>query len=124
MGFELIPLFFGAGAFALIAWGARARRSTGGLPQHWLPVTGRVVDAEPPQLVSYLTPNGRRVQLRGTLDPSYVVGQEVAVLVDPVDSTRARLVEADRAATSVARTLLILGVVSAVAAVLSVIAFG
>ncbi len=83
-----------------------------------------MVDAERPQLVAYLTPDGRRVELRGTLDPTYVVGQDVEVLVDPVDPTRARLVEADRAAALVVRILLSLAVGFALATVLAVLTFG
>ncbi|MGJ9423186.1 DUF3592 domain-containing protein [Aeromicrobium sp. CF3.5] len=124
MGLELIPLLFAAGAVAFVAWGARARRSVGTLPEHWQRTSGTVVDASRPQRVMYVTPDGRRVQLRGMLDPSYAVGQSVEVLVDPVDPTRARLVGADQAASSVARTMLLLGVVFAVAAVVAFIVFG
>ena len=52
------------------------------------------------------------------------MGQPVEVLVDPVDPTRARLVGADDAAASVARSMLALGVVFAVVAVVAFIVFG
>lgn len=124
MGLELIPLLFAAAAAVFVAWGARARQGVGTLPEHWRRIEGTVVDASRPQRVMYVTPDGRRVQLRGMLDPSYEVGQSVEVLVDPVDPTRARLVGADRAASSVARSMLVLGVGFAVAAVVAFIVFG
>lgn len=124
MGLELIPLLFAVGAAVFVAWGAQARKTVGTLPEHWRRIEGTVVDASRPQRVMYVTPDGRRVQLRGMLDPSYEVGQRVEVLVDPVDPTRARLVGADRAASSVARSMLALGAVFAVAAVVAFIAFG
>ncbi len=124
MGLELIPLLLAVGAVVFVAWGARARRTRGPLPEHWRRTSGTVVDASPPQRVMYVTPDGRRVQLRGMLDPSYAVGQSVEVLVDPVDPTRARLVGADQAASSVARSMLIVGAGFAVAAVVGFIAFG
>lgn len=123
MGLGLIPPVLGGIAIAFVVGGVAARRSLSNLPAHWKQVTGTVVNVERPQLVTYLTPDGRRVQLRGTLDPSYVVGQDVEVLVDPVDQTRARLVAADRAAATVARTLLVLAGVFVVATVLAAIAF-
>ncbi len=124
MGLELIPAVLGGITIAFVVGAVAARRSLNKLPAHWKPITGTVVEPERPQLVTYLTPDGRRVQLRGTLDPSYVVGQDVEVLVDPVDPTRARLVEADRAAVSVARLFVILAIGFGLATVLAVLTFG
>ncbi len=124
MGLELIPLLLAALAAVFIAWGVQARRSVGTLPQHWRRIEGTVVDASRPQRIMYVTPDGRRVQLRGMLDPSYEVGQPVEVLVDPVDPTRARLVGADRAASSVARSMLVLGAVFVVSAAVAFVVFG
>jgi hypothetical protein len=102
----------------------RTRRAAGNLPEHWLRLPGTVIDASRPQRIAYVTPDGRRVQLRGTLDPSYEVGQVVQVLVDPVDPTRARLVGADHAALSVGRTMIVLGTGSLLLAVVAFIVFG
>lgn len=124
MGLALIPAVLGGITIAFVVGALAARRSLNQLPDHWRPATGIVVNAERPQLVAYLTPDGRRVELRGTLDPTYVVGQDVEVLVDPIDPTRARLVEADRAAALVARILLTLSVGFGLAAVLAVLTFG
>lgn len=124
MGIDLIAPVLGGITIAFALGTIAARRSLNRLPAHWQLVTGTVVESEPPQLVTYLTPDGRRVQLRGTLDPTYAVGQSVEVLVDPVDPTRARLVEADRAAARVVRTLMTLGVGFAVATVLAFFTFG
>jgi hypothetical protein len=124
VGLEIVPLVLAALAVAFVMWGVQARRGAGDLPDHWRRVSGTVVDASRPQRVMYVTPDGRRVQVRGTLDPTYEVGQDVEVLVDPVDPTRARLVEADRAAARVGRTMLVLGAVFAVAAALALFTFG
>ena len=52
-----------------------------------------------------------------------MVGQTVEVLVDPVDPTRARLVAADRAAFTVARSMLALGVILLVLGAVAVVVF-
>lgn len=113
MGLIVLPLILLLAGGWLTGWGIRRRRYRGA-PQGWRRVTGTVVDtgdgiAAPPR-IEYRTPDGRRLRVPGPMSPSFAVGDEVAVLLDPADPTRARLGLADREASRVVRLLLVSGV--------------
>lgn len=108
----------------LAGWGFMRRRALGGLPDGWRRVVGTVIDlgngdTAPPR-IEYRTPDGRRLRVPGPMATPFTVGDEVAVLIDPTDVTRARLDLTEREAVRVVQlligvgaVLLVLGVVGA-----------
>jgi hypothetical protein len=110
----------------LVWWGIRRRSALGRLPDGWRRVTGSVIDVgdggDTPPRIEYRTPDGRRLRVPGPMATPFEVGQEIAVLIDPADPTRARLDLTEREAArlvtllvSVGAVLLLLGAVTAVA---------
>ncbi|MET0931639.1 MAG: DUF3592 domain-containing protein [Aeromicrobium sp.] len=111
----------------LVWWGFRRRGALGTLPDGWRRVTGSVIDvgdgvAAPPR-IEYRTPDGRRLRVPGPMATPFTVGQEIAVLIDPSDATRARLDLTEREAVRVVALLIGVGVVLLLLGGLSAIAF-
>lgn len=97
----------------LVWWGLRRRGALDHLPTDWRRVTGTVVDvgdgaARPPR-IQYLAPDGRRLRVPGPVGISTAVGDEMAVLIDPSDFSRARLDLTQHEAVQLVRLLLGLG---------------
>ena len=111
----------------LIWWGLRRRKGLGKQPTGWRRIAGSVIDVGDgvtvPPRIEYRTPDGRRLRVPGPMATPFTVGQEVAVLVDPADSTRARLDLTEREAERVVTLLLAVGGVLLVLGALSAIAF-
>ena len=111
----------------LIWWGLRRRKGLGKQPTGWRRIAGSVIDVGDgvtvPPRIEYRTPDGRRLRVPGPMATPFTVGEEVAVLVDPADSTRARLDLTEREAERVVTLLLAVGGVLLVLGALSAIAF-
>ncbi|MET0447856.1 MAG: DUF3592 domain-containing protein [Aeromicrobium sp.] len=111
----------------LVWWGLRRRGALGGLPEGWRRVSGSVIDvgdgAVAPPRIEYRTPDGRRLRVPGPMATPFTVGQEVAVLIDPTDPTRARLDLTEQEAVRVVWLLIGVGAVLLVLGGLSAIAF-
>lgn len=125
MNLDLAPFVLLAGGLALVAWGWRRRQALGILPRDWLAVNGTSVatgDGQP-GLVEYRTPDGRRLRLPVPAGVSFEPGDDVRVLVDPRDGSRARLVAGEELAARVARNLMLLGGSILVLAALAALAF-
>jgi hypothetical protein len=90
-------------------------------------MVGTVIDAGDgvavPPRIEYRTPDGRRLRVPGPLATPFAVGDDVAVLVDPSDFTRAQLDLTEREAERVVKLLLAVGAVLLVLGVLSALAF-
>lgn len=111
----------------LVWWGVRRRGALGTLPDGWRRVSGSVIDvgdgvAAPPR-IEYRTPDGRRLRVPGPMATPFAVGQEIAVLIDPLDPTRARLDLTEREARRLVVLLIAVGAVLLALGGLSVIAF-
>lgn len=127
MSVALLPvLLLIAGAW-LLGWGFRRRGELGELPDGWRRVHGTVIDlgdgAGAPPRIEYRTPDGRRLRISGPLATSFTVGQELDVLIDPEDASRARLEVAEREAVRVVRLLIGAGVVLLLIGASTAIAF-
>ncbi|MCW2783900.1 MAG: hypothetical protein JWP74_417 [Marmoricola sp.] len=125
MGLSLLPIILIVVGAWLAGWGLKRRRALGGLPGGWRRVAGTVIDtgdgsARPPR-IEYRTPDGRRLRIEGPPATPFSVGDEVAVLLDPADPTRARLDLTEREAARLVTLLIATGgivlVIGAVAAV-------
>jgi hypothetical protein len=94
----------------LIWWGLRRRGALDHLPHDWPRVAGRVTDpgdgSSRPARIEYVAPDGRRLRVPGPASVTFGLGDEVGVLIDPDDPTRARLDLVAREATHVVRLLL------------------
>ncbi len=126
MGLELLPVLLLVVGATLIAWAFQRRRVLSRQPQGWPQVTGKVVDvgdgAKVPPRIEYRTFDGRRLRIPGPVGGLWTVGDEVDVLLDPADPTRARLALGQREAARVVTLLtwtggvvLVLGLVMAAA---------
>jgi hypothetical protein len=111
----------------LVWWGLRRRKGLGKQPTGWRRMAGSVIDVGDgvvvPPRIEYRTPDGRRLRVPGPMATPFTVGEEVAVLVDPTDPTRARLDLTEREAERVVTLLLAVGAVLLVLGALSGIAF-
>jgi hypothetical protein len=111
----------------LVWWGLRRRGGLGTLPDGWRRITGTVIDVgdgvDVPPRIEYRTPDGRRLRVPGPMATPFTVGQEVAVLVDPRDQTRARLDLTEREAVRLVLLLIAVGTVLLLMGVVGVIAF-
>lgn len=111
----------------LLGWGLKRRRSLGGLPDGWRRTPGAVIDVgdgvNVPPRIEYRTPDGRRLRLSGPMATPFTVGQEVTVLLDPADPTRARLDLTEREAARLVRLLVLVGAVLLVLGGVSALAF-
>jgi hypothetical protein len=125
MSLAVLPLILLLAGGWLVWWGIRRRRASTGAPDSWRRVTGTVIDvgdgvAAPPR-IEYRTPDGRRLRVPGPMDTPFAVGEEVVVLLDPADSTRARLDVTAQEGARVVRLLIVSGsvllVIGAVGAV-------
>ncbi|MFI5429138.1 DUF3592 domain-containing protein [Aeromicrobium sp. UC242_57] len=59
--------------------------------------------------IEYRAPGGRRLRIPGPSSVTYTMGQQVAVLIDPLDPSRARLDVTEREAELVVTILLVTG---------------
>lgn len=110
----------------LVWWGLSRRAAASALPDGWRRVPGTVIDtgdgvAAPPR-IEYRTPDGRRLRVPGPMSTPFTVGQQIEVMIDPTDPTRARLEITEREAVrlvgllvGVGAVLLVLGGVTAIA---------
>lgn len=115
MSVSFVPLGLLAVGAWLIWWGLRRRGAVSHLPQDWRRVPGTVLDlgdgvSRPPR-IEYGAPDGRRLRVPGPMSLPYGVGDEIAVLIDPADPTRARLDLTEREAGQVLKLLLGTGAV-------------
>ena len=113
MSASLLPLTLVVVGGWLIWWGLRRRGALEHLPQDWLRVVGTVVDAgdgtaRPPR-IEYVAPDGRRLRVPGPVTAPFALGDEIGVLIDPSDATRARLDLTAQEAARVIRLLLVTG---------------
>lgn len=113
MGLSFLPIVLIAVGAWLTGWGLKRRRALGGVPGDWRRVAGTVIDTgdgstRAPR-IEYRTPDGRRLRVEGPPSTPFTVGDEVAVLLDPADPTRARLDLTDQEAARVVRLLLATG---------------
>lgn len=126
MSVSLLPVaLISVGAW-LFWWGLRRRGALDHLPTDWRRVVGMVVDvgdgaARPPR-IQYLAPDGRRLRVPGPLGISTAIGDEMAVLIDPTDFSRARLDLTQHEAVRLVRMLLGLGGVMVVVGVILAVA--
>lgn len=110
----------------LVWWGLRRRGALDHLPDDWRRVAGTIVDvgdgAGRPPRIQYLAPDGRRLRVPGPPGMPFAVGDEVPVLIDPTDFSRARL---DLTATEARRVVVLLlstgGVLVAIGAGLGIV---
>jgi len=113
MGLSFIPVILVLVGGWLAGWGLRRRRALGRVPEDWRRVTGTVIDAGDgatvPPRIEYRTPDGRRLRVPGPMATPFAVGDEVAVLLDPSDSTRARLDLTEQEAARVVTLLIATG---------------
>lgn len=113
MSVSLLPVVLIVVGAWLVWWGFTRRGALGGLPDGWRRVAGTVIDvgdgASMPPRIEYRAPDGRRLRIPGPPATQFRVGQEVAVLLDPVDATRARLDLTEREAERLVRLLIGLG---------------
>lgn len=126
MSVSLLPLvLLGVGAW-LLGWGLKRRASLGRMSEGWTRVGGTVIatgdGATTPPRIEYRTPDGRRLRIPGPLATHLAVGDELTVLIDPSDATRARLDLTEREAVRVVwlligtgAVLLLIGLVTAIA---------
>jgi hypothetical protein len=119
---SFVPVVLLLGAVVLIAWGLRRRRALRLLPRDWVPVTGALLASGGTRRIDYAAPDGRRLRLQVPAGVEVPDG-DVEVLVDPTDSSRARLAVADREAERLVRTLLLTGGVGLVLAAVTAVAF-
>lgn len=110
----------------LVWWGLRRRGSLGRVPTDWRPVQGTVIDVGDgetvPPRIEYRIPDGRRLRVPGPLATPFALGDEVAMLLDPADPTRARLDITEREAVRLVAILVATGAVLVVAgAVLAIL---
>lgn len=126
MGLSVFPILLVAVGGWLLWWGNKRRGALGSMPGDWWRVTGTVIDtgdgSTTPPRIEYRTPDGRRLRVAGPMSVPFTVGQEIAVLIDPRDQTRATLDITEREAARVVRLLMasggglvLLGVVIAIA---------
>lgn len=127
MGLTLIPAILIVAGGTLIAWGLRRRGALGRLPQNWSRVVGTVIDTgngrTTPPRIEYRAPDGRRLRILGPLATPLTVGEEITVLIDPADATRARLDLTENEAARVVRLLIGTGAVLLVLGAVTAIAF-
>ncbi|MCW2829527.1 MAG: hypothetical protein JWP31_219 [Aeromicrobium sp.] len=123
MSLQALPVVLLAGGVVMIAWALRRRQALSRLPRDWLRVAGRIVEVGGSTRVEYAAADGRRLRLNLPPGRSGQDDGEVAVLVDPRDASRARLVADDVAAARLVRMLLGLGLTFLVLGVLAVVAF-
>lgn len=99
----------------LVWWAARRRGELRHLPDDWTRLTGTVIDlgdgAGRPPRIEYLAPDGRRLRVPGPMTLPHEAGDEISLLVDPSDPTRARLDLTAREAARVVRLLFVTGAV-------------
>lgn len=122
MSLSFVPVVLLVGGVVLVAWAVRRRQALRLLPQDWVPVTGTLLESGGTRRVDYPAPDGRRLRLQvpaGVVVPD----GDVDVLVDPRDSSRARLAVVDREAERLVRTLLVTGAVGLVLAAVTAVAF-
>lgn len=123
---SLIPFALVALGGWLVWWGLRRRHQRVTMPQGWLQVIGVVIDvgagpAIPPR-IEYRAPDGRRLRVPGPPTSDFAIGDEVLVLLDPLDPSRARLDVTEREAQLVVSmlvgtgaVLLVIGLVTGIA---------
>lgn len=113
MSVSIIPLALILVGGWLLWWGLRRRGALEHLPQDWRRVVGTVVDTGDgvarPARIEYLVPDGRRLRVPGPIAMPVAVGDEVGMLFDPSDPTRARLDLTAQEAARVVRLLLATG---------------
>ncbi|MCL3817432.1 DUF3592 domain-containing protein [Aeromicrobium wangtongii] len=126
MSLIVLPLILLLAGGWLAGWGIRRRRAQPAVPDGWRRVVGTVIEvgdgvARPPR-IQYRAPDGRRLRVPGPSATPLAVGDEIAVLLDPADYTRARLELTTLEGTRVVRlliasgaVLLVIGAVGAVA---------
>jgi hypothetical protein len=125
MSVSLLPLSLVVVGGWLVWWGLRRRGILEHLPRDWRRVTGTVVDAgdgvrRPPR-IEYVAPDGRRLRVPGPMSLPCGVGDDVGVLIDPSDPTRARLDLTAGEAARVVRLLLVTGGVLLVVGVVTAV---
>ncbi|MET1037132.1 MAG: DUF3592 domain-containing protein [Aeromicrobium sp.] len=124
---SLLPLMLLLVGGWLVGWGFRRRGALGTLPDGWRRITGSVIDVgdgmNVPPRIEYRTPDGRRLRVPGPMATPFTVGQEIAVLVDPSDPTRARLDLTEREAVRVVGLLIGVGAVLLLLGGVGVVAF-
>ncbi|AXT86163.1 hypothetical protein C6I20_13900 [Aeromicrobium sp. A1-2] len=122
MSLSFVPVVLLVGGVVLLAWAVRRRQALKLLPHDWVRVTGTVLDVGGSRRVEYAGQGGRRLRLQ--VPPGVEVPDgEVDVLLDPHDSSRARLASVDRAAADLVRTLFVTGAVALVLGALAAVAF-
>ena len=122
---SLLPLTLVVVGGWLVWWGLRRRGALEHLPQDWRRVAGTVIDggdgASRPPRIEYVAPDGRRLRVPAPMSLPFGVGDEVGVLIDPSDPTRARLDLTAQEAARVVRLLLVTGGVLLVVGVVTAI---
>jgi hypothetical protein len=125
MGLSFLPAILVAVGAWLTWWGLRRRRALRPVPGGWTRVIGTVIDAGDGEAtaprIEYRAPDGRRLRVPGPLSTPFARGEEVAVLLDPADPSRARLDLTEQEAVRLVKLLIATGlVVVAIGAIIAV----